>query len=478
MRAAESLRVRLPVLAALVLAVSLGLSLLLSHQLLRVVGQRDLDQALVREYDRFTRAVTTTIADVTPTGRSVTDEIVRRAVTDYYRFNPGSDTYLTVVRLGTEVVVSPDPPAELAELALRLEIPAQTADGFQALTSPAGPLRSLRAPIRLDGADVGSVQVVGRAQPISDATAESLTWLVVLAVTSLLLGAAALTLALVRALRPLGELAATAQRTGRLEQLAERVREPVRADEVGVLAREFNRMLARLEGSARERTEFLATVSHELRTPVTIARGHVETLERDPGDPERTRATAGVIGEELVHVGRLVDDLLALARARFDDFLAPADVDLMALFADLELRLAGLRLPDVELLPAPELTVRADAARLQQALLNLAINATVHTPAGTRVIVSAEHCVSAEHGVSAEHCADRVVLAVTDDGPGLHPDVAGRALEPFVGRRDGGHDSSGLGLAVVDAVARAHGGTVEIHTGPDGASVRIVLPLG
>lgn len=464
----QSLRLRLPALASLVLLVSLGLSLLLSYQILRVVGERDLDQSLAREYTRFAGAIATTTDDLTGPGEPITVELVRRAVSDYHRLNPGSDTYLTVVRIGSTVVVSPTPPAELAELAGRLAIPAATVDdGYQTLSSEAGPLRSLRAPIRLDGDEIGSVQVVGRAEPISDATARSLTWLGILALISMLLGGAALTAALVRALRPLRELADTAQRTGRLEQLSVRVAEPGRSDEVGVLAREFNRMLGRLENSARERTEFLATVSHELRTPVTIARGHVETLERaDVVDRERVRATAVVIREELTHVGRLVDDLLALARAQHDDFVVPTDIDLGALFDDLELRLVGLGLTDVELMAAPELTVRGDGARLQQALLNLATNAVVHTPPGTRVIVS------------AEPVGDRVALTVTDDGPGIDPAIAERALEPFVRTSTArGHDSSGLGLAVVDEVARAHGGSVSIDTGSGGTAVRLLIPL-
>lgn len=458
-----SLRVRLAALAALVLAVSLGLSLLLAVQILRTTGERDLDQSLMREFARFTRAVATSAAEQ---GGDPTPDVVERAANDYYRLNPGSDTYLTVVRLGTSVYVSPSPPAALADVAVRLAIPPGTLDGYETLDSDAGPLRSLRSPIRIDGSPVGSVQVVGSAQPISDATAESLTGLGVLAGTSMLVGGSALALALVRGLRPLRDLADTAQRTGRLEQLSVRVAEPARADEVGVLAREFNRMLGRLEESARARTAFLATVSHELRTPVTVAQGHLETLERSGSDdPARVRATTRLVREELSHVGRLVDDLLALARAPLDDFVVPRDVPLDRFFADLELRLQGRGLPLVETLPPPELTIRADPARLQQALLNLAVNATVHTPVGTRVIVSV-----AVPG-------DRVRFSVVDDGPGISPDVRDRVLEPFVrGEPSERHDSSGLGLAVVDAVARAHGGTVDISTGADGTTVTMDLP--
>ncbi|WP_300017424.1 HAMP domain-containing sensor histidine kinase [Pseudonocardia sp.] len=459
----HSLRFRLAALAALVLAVSLGLSLLLSVELQRAVGQRDLDQSLARELTRFTRAVQTSAVEQ---GGTATVAVAERAVNDYYRLNPGSTTYLTVVRLGTTVFVSPTPPVELADAARSLAIPAGTVDGYETLPSPAGPLRSLRTPVTIDATVIGSVQVVGRAQPISDATAESLIALGALAGICMLVGGSALALAIVRSLRPLRALADTAQRTGHLDQLSVRVAEPRRADEVGVLAREFNRMLGRLEDSARARTEFLATVSHELRTPVTIARGHLETLERSgAADPERVRATTRVVREELTHVGRLVDDLLALARAGLDDFVAPREVPLDRFFADLELRLEGLALPQVEMLPPPGLTIRADPARLQQALLNLAVNATVHTPPGTRVIIS------------AQHAGDRVALTVADDGPGIPDDVAARVLEPFVRATSGGHDSSGLGLAVVDEVARAHGGRVTVDTGPGGTAVTLDVPV-
>lgn len=446
------------------------MSLLLSAQLLRVVGERDLDQSLNRELVRFNRSVETSAAEQ---GGPTTVAVVERAVNDYYRLNPGSDTYLTVVRLGPDVFVSPTPPAALAEVAARAGIPPGTVDGYETLDSDAGPLRSLRSPIRVDGVDGvdgGSVQVVGSATPISEATAESLAGLAVPAGTSMLLGGSALALAIVRGLRPLRDLADTAQRTGRLEQLSQRVAEPARVDEVGILATEFNRMLGRLEDSARARTEFLAAVSHELRTPVTIARGHLETLEHSGAvDPERVLGTARVVREELTHVGRLVDDLLALARAPLEDFVVPRDVPLDRLFTDLELRLDGLRLTFVETLPAPERTIRADPARLQQALLNLAVNATVHSPPGTRVIVS------------AAVTGPRVVFAVADDGPGIPDGVVERVLEPFV-RADtdvgphGRHDSSGLGLAVVDAVARAHGGHVAVDTGPGGTTVSLGLP--
>lgn len=459
----HSLAVRLPALAALVLALSLGLSLLLSYQLLATTGERDLDHSLGRELARFTRAVQTSTAEQ---GGAATAPVVARAVGDYYVLNPGSPTYLTVVRLGTGVVVSPSPPAELADLSVRLAIPAPTREGSETLPSEAGPLRSLSTAIVVDGAPIGQVQVVGRAQPISDATASSLTWLAVLAGSSLLLGGGAIGIALVRALRPLRDLAATAQRTGRLEHLGERVAEPARPDEVGRLAAEFNHMLGRLEDSAHERTAFLAAISHELRTPVTVARGHLETLERrGADDPARVRATTRLVREELTHLGRLVDDLLALARAPLNDFVVPRDVRLDRLLADLELRLEGLDLRHVETLPPPEVAVALDPARIQQALLNLAVNATVHTPPGTRVIVEAR--------VSD----GRLRLVVSDDGPGIDAAVRERVLEPFVRSTGDRHDSSGLGLAVVDAVVRAHGGVVGIETGADGTTVTLDLPV-
>jgi signal transduction histidine kinase len=242
------------------------------------------------------------------------------------------------------------------------------------------------------------------------------------------------------------------------------VPEDDRGDEVGELAGEFNRMLERLERAAASNREFMAAVSHELRTPITIARGHIETLEAiGLDDRAAVEEVTTVVREELLHMGRLVADLMALARSESEDFIQPGRVELPALFAELRLRLAGLALEDVTVGEALDVAFAADADRLAQALLNLVVNADVHTPAGTAVRVDAV----LESGA--------VVFTVGDDGPGMDSSVRHEAFRPVV-TSGTVHGSTGLGLAVVRAVAEGHGGSVGLETGPEGTTVTLRVP--
>jgi len=224
-------------------------------------------------------------------------------------------------------------------------------------------------------------------------------------------------------------------------------------------------MLERLQQAARHRQEFLAAVSHELRTPITIARGHIETLTPAAREgPEAVSEAAAVVHRELLRMGRLVEDLMALARSEAEDFVRLRETGLRDLFEELKLRLTGLGMEDVAVHEPPPTTVTADADRLAQALLNLVVNARMHNPPGTRV------------EVGSLHEDDHVCLFVRDDGRGFDPSIVERAFEPFTRGRETG--SQGLGLAVVRAVVLAHRGRVDLDTGAHGTTVTIAIPTG
>ncbi|MBB3040064.1 HAMP domain-containing sensor histidine kinase [Hoyosella altamirensis] len=462
----KSLRIRLPLIAAAILASSLALAVLLAYQLLSLVGQRDLDQALQRELNRFTLALTEYSEEHREPDGVISAETLRNAVNDYYRLNPGSDTYLTVIRLGNSVFVSPAPPAQLTDLSDRLAIPPNAGTGFETLDSQAGTLRAVQAPITVNGETAGSAQVVGALDPISDQTSQSLVWLGIVAAISLVTGGTALSIVITRTLAPLRDLAATAQQTGQLHDLDARVPQPARRDEIGILAEEFNRMLDRLQGAAQAQTDFMARVSHELRTPITIARGHTETLEYSPTtDPRRIQHTAAIVREEIDRIAGLVEDLFALARADQPNFIAPEPVALPQFFRDLTTRAAGLQLTGVNILPPPGVTINADPTRLSQAILNLLRNAAIHTPDGTIITLT------------AHADAHDVQFIVTDDGPGIPSALLRDITEPYVrGPRPPHHDSTGLGLAVVNEIARAHHGELRITSTPSGTTATISLP--
>ncbi|MFN6119229.1 MAG: sensor histidine kinase, partial [Actinomycetes bacterium] len=208
---------------------------------------------------------------------------------------------------------------------------------------------------------------------------------------------------------------------------------------------------------------------HELRTPLAVARAKVELAERahvdarpagtsavGPADqvsaPEDdVRASLAVARGELERMSRLVGDLLALGRSGHHGFLHRRDVDLRDLVRDLEVRIDGLGWDTVTVAPAPPVFVDVDAERLLQAMSNCVQNAIVHNPPGTTV------------DVRVSVVSDRLVIRVVDDGAGIPPADRERVLEPFVHLGPGaGQTSTGLGLAVVTAIAAAHGGEVRI----------------
>jgi two-component system OmpR family sensor kinase len=245
-----------------------------------------------------------------------------------------------------------------------------------------------------------------------------------------------------------------------------------RADEVQVLADAFNRMLDRLAEAFASQREFVADASHELRTPLTVMRGQLEVLvaQENPTGAE-VRRVERLVQAEITRVSRLVDDLLVLARAEQTDFLRPEWIDLRSFVAELWDGLSLTADRRFELGPVPEGYLHADPDRVAQALRDLAGNAIEHTSEETGL-------VRLEVDLAAP---GKVRFTVLDDGPGIPVGERERVFERFH-RTDPGRSraagGAGLGLAIVRAIAEAHGGDVraaEPRDG-DGARVELVLP--
>ena len=270
-----------------------------------------------------------------------------------------------------------------------------------------------------------------------------------------------------RVLRPVRELTATARRITESDLSA---RIPVDGhDELAELGDTFNDMVERLDHSFTSQRRFLDDVAHELRTPITIARGHLEVL----GDePEERAETVAIVTDELDRMGRYVSDLLLLAKAEQPDFLVTAPIDLGELALDLHQRLGGLAPRTWVLDAAPPVglvTIVADRERLEQAVLNLATNAVQHTHDGDEIGLA----------ISA---AGRVArLSVRDTGPGVDPAVAGALFDRYARAatsRTSRPDGAGIGLSIVDAIARAHGGQASVESAPGaGATFTVTIAL-
>jgi two-component system sensor histidine kinase BaeS len=240
------------------------------------------------------------------------------------------------------------------------------------------------------------------------------------------------------------------------------------SDEVGELARAFNAMAGDLAGADLERRRLVATVSHELRTPLTAQRALLENLVDGVVGPDDAALEGALAQAE--RLSDLVGDLLDLSR--IDAGAAPLDVvdvhvaDLLAGAAD-EAALDGRPVAVRRTVTPPELTVRADPARLAQLVANLLDNAVRHSPPGGEVRLDATTAGP-----------DRWALEVRDDGPGIAADRAERVFERFGSGGDAG-GGTGLGLAIARWVAELHGGGVEVvptPAGARGACLRTTLP--
>ena len=246
------------------------------------------------------------------------------------------------------------------------------------------------------------------------------------------------------------------------EDLTRRIDVPGGRDDIAALAEQFNSMLDRLEGAFTAQRRFVDDAGHELRTPITIVRGHLELMG---DDPEERREVVRLVTDELDRMGRIVEDLLLLAKAQQPDFVRPQEVSLAELTSDIDAKLRGLGDRDWRLDSVGEKTWRLDPQRITQAMVQLAANAVRHTGPGDMIRVG-----STVHDGEA-------LFWVADRGPGIPPEEHGRVFERF--SRGGGaarcDRGAGLGLAIVRAISEGHRGRVDLRSAPGAGSTFILV---
>ncbi len=272
--------------------------------------------------------------------------------------------------------------------------------------------------------------------------------------------------------------------------LTRRVDAPDPRTEVGRLGLALNTMLGRIETAFAEKSaseermrRFLADASHELRTPLTSIRGYSELFRRGADTrPDDLARAMSRIESESERMGVLVEELLTLARLDEGRTAERAPVDLAALAVQAadDLRVAEPGRPVTVVAPVPVL-VDGDEHQLRQLVGNLLANARVHTPAGTPVVVRVGPDGANDTPGGGAAAAGTAVLEVADRGPGIptadRPHVFERfyRVDPARTRASGG---AGLGLAIVESVCAAHGGTVTAQENPGGGALFLVrLPL-
>ncbi len=337
-----------------------------------------------------------------------------------------------------------------------------------------GPLRRLDEPSRLRATKISAAQrdlvvVVGAPLDDRNGSLSSLRDLLLIG------GPVALVLASLAgygvaasALRPVDAMRRQAAEISATEP-GRRLPVPPTRDEIARLGETLNEMLLRLEEAFQHERTFVSDASHELRTPLAILKTELELAMREGRTPEELVLAIRSAAEETDRLAQLANDLLAVARSDQGRLpVRPTDANVTDLLAGLRDRFADRCAAQQRQISAETpngLTVRADPLRLEQAVANLIENALRHGEGTIALSATGE-------GASIE-------IHVTDEGPGFPPDFIESAFDRFTradpARSRGG---SGLGMAIVEAVAEAHGGSA--HTAnreAGGADVWISLPV-
>jgi heavy metal sensor kinase len=275
-----------------------------------------------------------------------------------------------------------------------------------------------------------------------------------------------------RALTPVEQITRAAERITQ-HNLSERLPVSNSGDELERLSISLNRMITRLDDAFQNSKRFVADASHDLRTPLTILRGELENFAEDPRLDEEMRERAASLLEEVVHLGKIVEQLFTLSRldageaqtewTRFDlAELAKTTTEQLHLLAEDK----GVSLSCNVSQPLP---VKGNHVRLKQVIVNLLDNAIKYTPKKGAIQLR----VLAVNG--------HAVLEVEDNGIGIPADALPHVFERFYRvdqARSADSESAGLGLSIVKAICTAHGAEVEAQsTVGCGSCFRVRLPL-
>ncbi len=240
-------------------------------------------------------------------------------------------------------------------------------------------------------------------------------------------------------------------------------------DEIGRLCDTINHMAGNLSESERLKNDFISSISHELRTPLTSIKGWAETLDSIGGDTKSTKKAMQVIGGEANRLTEMVEELLDFSRIQNSGLkLTLERIDLIAELADAVRMVQGRAIADnIEIVfdePVDAAVVSADKNRMRQVFLNILDNAVKYSPTGAKVYVS------------LVDASDDITVKITDEGEGISPEELPHIKEKFY-KASGSKKGSGIGLAVVDEILKAHNATIKFISSPGkGLTVKITMP--
>lgn len=469
-----SIRRRLTLWYSVILAVTLTAFGILLYVILANGWLYQAEQSLVAKGEEIARSMdvrtlhpTGELAVMLPKMDVFTSPGIFVQATDIYgavvaRSSNLGDQTLPVTRLTRDTIKSGRPSQETIRVANRM-------------------ILLYNRPMFPDTRGTGVIQVGLALAPLQTDLGRLRLLLIIVGGASLVTAGSLGSLLAARALRPINRITQTAQAIGTSQDMSRRVEYSGPGDEVRQLASTFNEMLARLEAAQQRLTatlaaqrRFVADASHELRTPLTVIRTNAEVLRLagpSIAPADRNQVIDDIIGEA-DRLGRLVSDLLTLARADSGLHLDKSPLDLAPILREVH-RQAVVLGPDhhVSLEAADEetLPVQGHADSLKQLALILVDNAIKYTPAGGSVFMVARR----DDG--------RITLSVTDSGMGIPrkdlPHIFDRFYRADPARGGSGGGGSGLGLAIARWIVEEHGGEIKVESRPrQGTTFTVALP--
>ncbi|HYX86742.1 MAG TPA: ATP-binding protein [Gaiellaceae bacterium] len=327
------------------------------------------------------------------------------------------------------------------------------------------PSRLLAVP--LSGAEAGRVVVVGATLSNNREALDRVLVLFAVAFPVALLVSSLIGWALAgAALRPVERMRREAAAISASDP-SRRLPVPETDETLARLAETLNVTFDRLQEALDRERRFVDDASHELRTPLTVLKAEVDSALTGDRSPSELRLALEGAAQEVNHLVRIAEDLLVLARAHGGRIpIRATDVPLRPLLEESRAAFAHkAECCEVQLgVHADDVVVRVDATRIRQAVDNLLENALRHTLPGGEVRVAA----TAAGGVLS--------IEVLDTGPGFDAHVLHRAFQPFMRGTNENGDGAGLGLAIVRAIAAAHGGSATAAN-RQGGGARVALSL-
>lgn len=349
--------------------------------------------------------------------------------------------------------------------------PAHDPMTFATVAEDEGRVRVHTMPLTAAGTTVGYVQSSVSLADLDRSLARFRVLLVGAMVAGVVLSGLGSLVTAARALQPVFTLTETARAIALSRAFGRRIEPSDARDELGELARTFNEMLGSLQSAHEGQRRFIDDAAHELRAPLTSIAGNLDLLERALDLPASERvAIEADIRREVDRLGRLVNDLLALARADAGQAVARESVELDRIVIDEVRQMRRLANGVALAITGVEPTVvLGDIDRLRQLVVVLIDNALRYTPAGGGV------------EVGLRRADGEALVSVVDTGIGIAAEELPRIFDRFY-RTDPARDrdagGSGLGLAIAGWIAEAHGGRIEVASTPGaGSRFTVALPL-